>query len=58
MVFLVVTQPSTLGMCAVWECVRALLCQVIIIAVHLVNVVIFFLSPLTLQGAVNSLRPF
>ena len=42
-------------MCAVWKCVRALLCLVFIIAVHLGNEVIFYqLSPLTLQVTVNS----
>ena len=42
-------------MCAVWKCVHALLCLVFIIAVHLGNEVIFYqLSPLTLQGSVNS----
>ena len=57
--FLVVTQLSTshhlLCVQCGSVCVRALLCLVFIIAVHLGNEVIFYqLSPLTLQGTVNS----
>ena len=41
--------------CSVCVCVRALLCLVFIIAVHLGNEVIFYqLSPLTSPGTVNS----
>ena len=56
---MVVTQPSTghhtLCVQCGSVCVRVLLCLVFIIAVHLGNKVIFCaLSPLTLQGTVNS----
>ena len=55
-----VTQPSTVAIILLCVqcgsvCVRALLCLVFITAVHIANEVIFYqLSPLTLQGTVNS----
>ena len=56
---MVVTQPSSsqqlLRVQCVSVCVRVLLCLVFIIAVHLGNkVIIYPLSPLTLQVTVNS----